>query len=379
MVPHNRLGEAQLAVLNRCLQVKQGRLWIQGVAGSGKTVLLVHAIREALIENSNLSVCVVVFTHALKDLVKTGMPEHLGHVPVMTYHSFLSNPRQYDLIVVDEVQDLKENELANLAQCATKLIVAGDGDQSIYVGGVSQAQIVKLLSPETHRLAVLYRLTEKLRQIARAILPQTHIETAAMGRTNPNVDVRLAHASDSESEIAWVWRQSARYARPTDPSAILLPNKRMINRFINSVCRMQDIPEPAYVTLENRGVDYNTINAHLAKHAINLRYIGNDFGALSESDERPIIYLMTYHSAKGLDYDTVFLPHLDSTTCFWRDDEQLARRLFFVAATRCRRNLIMSYHTQHPHPYVASLPQNLINLEDCTTPQTATNTDIDLF
>ena len=48
MVPKNKLGQAQLDVLDRCLRLKEGRVWIQGFAGSGKTVLLVHGHSGAL-------------------------------------------------------------------------------------------------------------------------------------------------------------------------------------------------------------------------------------------------------------------------------------------------------------------------------------------
>lgn len=73
--------------------------------------------------------CVVVYTHALKGLVGTGLPANLSaEVPVMTYYRFLKDPRRYDLIVVDEVQDLERDTLETLKGYAGRLIVAGDGD-----------------------------------------------------------------------------------------------------------------------------------------------------------------------------------------------------------------------------------------------------------
>jgi superfamily I DNA/RNA helicase len=379
MVPRNRLGDAQVQILDRCLQLQQGRLWIQGFAGSGKTILLVHAIREALAANPNLTVCVVVYTHALKDLVSTGLPEHLGNIPVMTYFQFLGHPKPYDIIIVDEVQDLEERTLKALAQYAKKLIVAGDGDQSIYPERVNSSDIERILSPERHRLDILYRLTATLRDIVRTILPASHIEGARLARMATNVEVRLVHAPNIESEIAWVWSESCKYSRQGDPSAILLPKHKLIERFINHVCRAQNIPEPTYEKTERKGIDYDLVNGHLAKHGICLRYIGNDFGSLIESDERPLVYLMTYHSAKGLDYDTVFLPHLDDGIQFWRDDEALSRRLFFVATTRTRRNLFLSHHTQSPHEYVRGMPQHLLRKVEYTTQAAANNIDQEIF
>ena len=74
------------------------------------------------------------------------------------------------------------------------------------------------------------------------------------------------------------------------------------------------------------------MNEALEEYKVPLRYLGNDYGSLRESDVRSISYVMTYHSAKGLDFDTVFLPQLAKGRTFWKDDEGIDRRLFFVVS-----------------------------------------------
>ena len=370
MVPHNRLGEMQLHVLDSCMKDGSKRHWIRGFAGSGKTVLLVHAIVEALARNPGLSACVVVYTHALKDLVGTGIPEHLGRVPVMTYHHFRSHPEHYDLIIVDEVQDLEEGVLDLLVQCSKKLIVAGDEDQSIYEKRVTSAEIERIVSPTKHKLEILYRLTEALRDIVRTILPNSLIQGARISRM-ANVQITLGHADNTSQEIEWCWRQARKFAKQGDPAAILLPKHSLIRRFINGVCDSEGVTRPGYEKTERGKLDYNRVNEHIEKCGLNLQYIGNNFGSLAESDRRPLVYLMTYHSAKGLDYDTVFLPHLDDGVDFGPRDQAMDRRLFFVATTRSRRNLFMSHHTGRPHSYVRNMPQNLLHKVSCTVQKEA--------
>ncbi len=370
MVPHNRLGEAQLHVLDTCLRGGSRRHWIQGFAGSGKTVLLVHAIVDALAKNPNLSVCVVVYTHALKDLVLTGIPEHLADIPVMTYHNFISDPRYFDLLIVDEVQDLEVEVLKVLVQHCHKLIMAGDEDQSIYVNRVSPGDIERIVSPTKHKLVELYRLTEAVRDIVRTILPDSLIHGARISRM-ANVQITLAQAESSEQEIAWCWQQARKYAKQGDPAVILLPKHALICNFIDVLCDLEKLKRPAYTNNEHGRLDYQLVNNHLKNSALNLQYIGNKYGSLAESDHRPLVYLMTYHSAKGLDYETVFLPHLNEGTDFWTDDPMIDRRLFFVAMTRSRRNLFMSYHTDKPHPYVQNMPQNLLHKLTCTAQKEA--------
>jgi superfamily I DNA/RNA helicase len=84
---------------------------------------------------------------------------------------------------------------------------------------------------------------------------------------------------------------------------------------------------------------------------------------------------MTYHSSKGLDFETVFIPGLDENyTIFNRNDEAMDRRLFYVAATRSRRNLFISYTGTTPHPFVANMPQDLLDKMVISSASTAGQT-----
>lgn len=68
---------------------------------------------------------------------------------------------------------------------------------------------------------------------------------------------------------------------------------------------------------------------------------------MTEPDERPMV-VSTIHSAKGLEWHTVFLPHvLDGLIPSIRNMDTLEeleeeRRLFYVACTRARENLFLS-------------------------------------
>lgn len=366
MVPERRLDEYQLSILRDCEGLRGENEWIQGFAGSGKTILVVHLVQRILAKNPESDVCVVVYTHALKDLITTGFENRFSNdIPIMTFYQFLQKNRRYDLVVMDEVQDIPREKLEAIQGLAERVVVAGDTDQSIYDNGSSADEIESVLEPRTHQLVVLYRLTQKLRDIVRSILPNTQIEAARTGRMQ-DVQVTLAKANSKDQEIEWVWKNCRRYAVQGDPVVILLPTHKIVQNFIRKVCRIERVPSPDFPRTERGwGTDYEPANEMLDETGIPLQYLGNQFGSLIDSDAQPITYIMTYHSAKGLDFDTVFLPHLNSSQTFWWKDKDIDRRLFFVGATRSRKNLFFSYSESQPHEYIHAMPQELLHKIEC--------------
>lgn len=360
MVTTNKLDPEQRIVLDKLLKVNNSH-WIRGFAGSGKSIVLIHALRETMITNPKATACVVAFTHSLKDMLQSGLPDNSRHIPVMTYHEFKSSPRRYDYIFVDEVQDLEPYILTLLQSSCTKLIMAGDEEQSIYENRVSPDFIKSTTRPSVHALSIVHRLTEKLRKIVATILPKSNVHTARQGKPTADVKITLANASKTENEMRWVWQAAQRFTRAGDPVCILFSKHRLVQDFITFVCNESRVGTPSFKGEKGKKNDYEECNNHLASKGVILRYLGNGHGSLVQSDGERIVYVMTYHSSKGLDFETVFLPGLDEKfTIFDRDDESMDRRLFYVAATRSRRNLFISHTGQKPHPFVVNMPHDLL-------------------
>ena len=71
------------------------------------------------------------------------------------------------------------------------------------------------------------------------------------------------------------------------------------------------------------------------------------------------VNLLTYHRAKGLEFDAVFLPRLDSGELPVRlartpDEQAEERRLLYVGMTRARRWLAITW-SKRPSPFLAEL------------------------
>jgi ATP-dependent exoDNAse (exonuclease V) beta subunit len=86
--------------------------------------------------------------------------------------------------------------------------------------------------------------------------------------------------------------------------------------------------------------------------------LGSKFGSFEEAHSRNLVTVMTYHSSKGLDFKTVFIPFLNQGYEIWRESISRAKTLFFVALTRSREQLLLSYSGNSRHPF---LTQSFMN------------------
>jgi DNA helicase-2/ATP-dependent DNA helicase PcrA len=108
-----------------------------------------------------------------------------------------------------------------------------------------------------------------------------------------------------------------------------------------------------------------------------------DIALLSEQDnmreDRPAVRLMTVHAAKGLEFDYVFVtgmeqglfPHEGFAEKKSKEESEEERRLFYVAVTRAREKLYLSYaysrtifgrqSFNEPSEFLADIPLLLLN------------------
>ena len=98
-----------------------------------------------------------------------------------------------------------------------------------------------------------------------------------------------------------------------------------------------------------------------------------------QDDDTPKVTLMTIHSAKGLEFDAVFVTGLEdglfpgSQARFFPREMEEERRLFYVAVTRAKRFCFLSYaqsrvryrqfEISDPSPFIAEINQKFIQEE----------------
>jgi superfamily I DNA/RNA helicase len=329
---------------------KTGNIWVKGFAGSGKSVLLVHSLRDILQSQPNAKVAIVVYTHSLIDMFKTGMRElNLpSTIPIMTYIEFVDkNSSNYDYIFCDEVQDLPSRVLYAMKNRARKVIVAGDSNQSIYDTDprwnepvVNPEQIGDIINARAFSLNVIHRLTRSIIAAVQKLLPKMNIWGAKRDLTKQDVNIRLCEATSEKEEIKYIYQEIQKGTSVGDTCAILLPTNDLIQKFVDIVMTLNN--KPSWNTKKNNWgkPDYGELNRHFRSNGIKLQFVGSGYGSLRDAEQSKESILMTYHSAKGLDFDNVFLPFLNSN---FHLHPRNAETLFMVAMTRSRKNLYLTF------------------------------------
>jgi superfamily I DNA/RNA helicase len=359
MIEETRLGVEQREIIEEVSKVKNECVWIQGHAGSGKSVVLVHLLSDYLIRNQGAKVVVVVYTRALIDLIQTGIRQvpalRNKYIPVITIYEIdkqLKNNAQYDAIFCDEVQDLPLPLIQRMKNACVQLLIAGDASQSIYgyiqrLGGktADAEEITSDISPIRKRLSIIYRLTPSVIKVLTNVFSNILQDKTYSGREDSEIRLFQFKANDNytkETVFSWEQIEMINRTRPSEVAAVLIFRKEDIIIYCQNVLNNLKKPKWQEKIHNNWGkqeYDMSDLNSHLKRHDVPLMYLGNGIGSLERADKENTIVLMTYHSAKGLDFDAVCLPYISTNMSYTANENAL----MLVALSRAKRDMIITY------------------------------------
>ena len=232
--------------------------------------------------------------------------------------------RRYRHVVIDEGQDFSPEMLRSLAALVPEdgsLTFFGDMAQQIYGRRMSWRD-AGLHGAETWRFKENYRNTKQISKLALALadMPDFSDDPDLVEPTTPPADgplPALVRFSGESKEVNFVVSRAAKLAQ-TQTVAILCRTKEQEN----SIWR--HLPDGATQTGRN----------------------------MRQWPSGPRLFYGTYHSAKGLEFDSVFLPFLSEQ--HWpnpSDVEALGPQeaaakdslLLYVGITRARATLVLTY------------------------------------
>lgn len=364
-IPFSKLSQTQQACIDDVTKNIDGHAhFISGFAGSGKSVVLAHTLQRLRADRPNASFTFLSYTHALVGMARTalasaGLDDRSARgITFSTVHKFMNAKEMVDFVFVDEVQDLELAWLEAIKARSRHVVLAGDYEQSIYDHGASKEQMLELFSPRTHELREVFRLTTSLKKLALSINPAASKIVEADPVNSVDADIREIVFDTFADEVKWVSEEALKRARAGRPSALLFSHHHELQNFFREVANIRGVslPQNHPASLQERYID---LNEAFKNAGVPMSYYGNGAGSLNFGEKSPHCYLMTIHSAKGLDFKNVFLPSLHRVAGNG-DLQPFAPRVCFVGVTRSVENLFLSRTGQAVEPPFDKLPDDVV-------------------
>lgn len=343
MVIESELDEDQIRVLMATLDKS---CIVSGCAGSGKSVLALIKAQRIQKEKGN-DYQIIVFTKALCRYMNAGR-ETLGLNNDFFYHWDWKNRNNCpsgNYVIVDEIQDFSQEEITEFITATNNnFFFFGDTAQSIYEGLKKTLPVeeIRNLLPQDKRPKIfeLYRNYRLPVTVARVV---QHIGIGLDGydeSTYKSVETaipKFINYRNFEEQIRSL-TEIIKRGNLSDVG-ILVPHNENVKQVSTLLNKFDMNHEMKYEDRENwrnrvDNLDFNTTNPKV----------------------------MTYHSAKGLQFESVFIPDVAELTDNYerRESEQKA---LYVAMTRTYRYLYVMYSGTLPYP-LSDVPEGLFNTSE---------------
>lgn len=311
---------------------------VTGCAGSGKSVIAMHKAEQ--VAKTGASVILIAYTKSLSAFMREGIDEKA--LPYKFYHHYrwrekLKMPSA-DYIIVDEIQDFTREEILEFMRAARKAyFFFGDSAQSIYKqygkNTISIEEISALTGLTPMQLYNNYRLPRTIAKITQGYVGvNVNPYEDKVYQNKEKALPHFVHLDGFEEQISAIRTLIEKYTRnifDNQTIGILLPSNDLVIKICQKL-QESDIPCEFKYTDDNsdRFVDTLDFETFLPK-------------------------LMTYHSAKGLQFDVVILPMYVGAS----DDE--SRKALYVAMTRTMHNLYVMYSTPAIEAPLSDVPTKL--------------------
>lgn len=349
MVKESELDQDQIRVL---MAILDKSCIVSGCAGSGKSVLaLLKAQRIQKERGDNYKI--IVYTRQLCSYMNAGKNELGLKIPICYHHQWNKKYQKAsaDYIIVDEIQDYTETEISEFCNATNKhFFFFGDTAQSIFNqykqdrGGTMEVENIPLMferdkRPKTFELFRNYRLPIPVARLVQYIGVDLPPFEEAIYKSKENVSPYILHYDKTEEQFKSIINIVKR--DNLNDVAILLPNKTCVKSSVN--------------ILQDNNVDFECFLKH-----------DDDTFVDNINFKTTNIKVLPIHSAKGLQFETVFIPMIEK---YQNLDTSYTRKTLYVAMTRTYRNLYIMYSGEMP-----SLFQEIpINLYKSTETETITD------
>lgn len=323
------MDDDQLDLIERTLDKP---MLVAGCAGSGKSVIAMHKAEQ--IAQQGEDVVLIAYTKSLTGFMNVGKP--IGPYRFYYHNQWVKQGKpQADYIIVDEIQDFTQEEIQDFIQAAKKYYMFfGDTAQSIYKQYGKQTltieEIAKLTGLNVLKLYNNYRLPRSVAKITQDYVgvnvdPYKEKVYQNKEKSLPYIIYKNSIEEQVDAIKAIVGNNAGKSIGILLPSNELALNVSEELRKKNVGCELK----------------YST------DMKIDTRYVDTlDFATIMPK-------IMTYHSAKGLQFDIVILPMYNGAS----DNE--SRKALYVAMTRTMHKLYVFYSTPKLAYPLSDVPSRL--------------------
>lgn len=365
MVTTSELDDKQREIFNAVLDKS---CVVSGCAGSGKSVLALLKAQRIQQERGNDSCQVIVYTKALNDFMKKAKDDlklssrflyyeewlwkkemkrygKMGFLPVFIKDvngNKIPNKPSSDYVIVDEIQDFTLPEIQDFLTATNKyFFFFGDTAQSIYDGyKVGGTMCVNNIAPtffpngnvKEFTLFYNHRLPIPVAMLAQYIGVNLPPFDEGMYKSQEFALPKMICYNSKDDQLNAINRIIS--DNDMDDVAILLPTGQDVKNVYEDLKIMPKKEHPINYEVKYSVEDTGDDGVVHKEFKDNLNF----------DSTNPKI--MTYHSAKGLQFETVFIPYIED----YYDDRDGNSKALYVAMTRTYRNLYIMYTGVLPKP-----------------------------
>ncbi len=333
-------------------------LLLTGAPGSGKTLVLSYRLHHFLFERrfKKDKVRFFVFTKSLKNYIRDGIkilkiPDNCintfdswcydyysknigtpprinndGHLE-LDYHGIRcgildkieksKNSCLYDCVLVDEGQDMAEEVYKILKIISKHVTVCMDDKQQIYDTGINKAKVEEILGirrDEIRNINEAWRCSPYIVKLSSVFISNKDEREYFLKQNRKPLE---------EKQVPFVAFANS-YDLTNAKMAELIKERMTLNESIAILAPKNKIVHGIGKSLKNLGIDVECDEKEI------------DF-----STDKPKV--MTYHKAKGLTFDSVFLPSLINTNFSRFNNSGVSRRMLFVGISRAVKWVYMDF------------------------------------
>jgi superfamily I DNA/RNA helicase len=363
-VIYTDLSSAQTEFLTMITTNSQRNYFLQGCAGSGKTIIAAFAT-GIMTAKQDKKVKLLVFTKVLAKFIRDGFPDSsAANYYVDYFHDWKKNDVElHDVLIVDESQDFESHMVSSVRSKSKNQIWMGDASQQLYEDAKNDGAFEKIYreldSQSRLNFDTNYRNSISIAQLAKAFITVNDLDRDANITKEQKVKdfiepiARNRRQTSGSKNQPNLFIEARNESEELDAIAQLIKdiqnNKETDKQIAVAQLKNSQLKELDY-QLTNRGVSLMTLPSPRERTLENLPNF-NDKG---------LTFLSTIHSLKGLEFDYIIFPKSEIEKIdFWAADD-INMNLFFVLFSRAKTRIICSY-VDKENSFVYNAVRNDIN------------------